>query len=74
MTWSSNTLRLYVDGTQVASRTTTGSYGTSTGPLMIGGTTTASNWFDGLVDEVRIYQRALSQSEITADMNSPVRP
>jgi hypothetical protein len=74
LTWSSNTLRLYVNGTLVTSRTTTGSYGTSTGPLVIGGTSTASNYFDGLLDEVRVYQRALSQSEIAADMNSPVRP
>ena len=74
LTWSSNTLRLYVNGTLVTSRSTTGSYGTSTGPLVIGGTSTASTFFDGLLDEVRVYQRALSQSEITADMNSPVRP
>jgi hypothetical protein len=74
LTWSANTLRLYVNGTLVSSRSTTGAYGTSTGTLRIGGTSTATAFFDGIVDEVRIYQRALSQSEITADMNSPVRP
>jgi hypothetical protein len=74
LTWSSNTLGLYVNGTQVTSRSTTGSFGTSTGTLRIGGTSTASAYFDGLVDEVRVYQRALTAAEITADMNSPVRP
>jgi hypothetical protein len=29
-------------------------------------------WFAGLIDEVRIYDRALSVSEIQADMNTPI--
>ncbi len=29
-------------------------------------------YFNGLIDEVRIYNRALTQSEIQADMNTPV--
>jgi hypothetical protein len=28
--------------------------------------------FDGIIDDVRIYKRALSQAEIQADMNTPV--
>ena len=58
----------------MSSRATTGAFGTSTGALRIGGTSTASAFFDGLIDEVRVYQRALPQAEITADMNSAVRP
>jgi hypothetical protein len=69
MTWASNTLRLYVNGTQVASRTTSGSLTTGTGPLRIGGNSFRSEWFDGRIDEVRVYRRALPASEIAADMN-----
>ena len=69
MTWASNTLRLYVNGAQVASRTTSGSLTTGTGPLRIGGNSFRSEWFDGRIDEVRVYHRALSASEISADMN-----
>ena len=29
---------------------------------------------DGGVDDVRIYNRALTQTEIQADMNAPVAP
>ena len=29
-------------------------------------------YFNGIIDEVRIYNRALSQSEIQADMNTPI--
>jgi hypothetical protein len=69
MTWVPNTLRLYVNGTQVASRTTSGSLTTGTGPLRMGGNSFRSEWFDGRIDEVRVYRRALPQSEIAADMN-----
>jgi hypothetical protein len=69
MTWSPNTLRLYVNGTQVASRSTSGSLSTGTGPLRLGGNSFRSEWFDGRIDEVRVYRRALPQSEIAADMN-----
>jgi hypothetical protein len=29
-------------------------------------------WFPGVIDEVRIYSRALTQTEIQTDMNTPV--
>jgi hypothetical protein len=31
-------------------------------------------YFGGVIDEVRVYSRALSQAEIQADMNTPVGP
>lgn len=36
------------------------------------GRRTGGYYFNGLIDEVRIYNRALSQSEIQSDMNTPV--
>ena len=36
------------------------------------GRRTGGFYFNGLIDEVRIYNRALSQSEIQGDMNTPV--
>src|SRR5207248_9607110 len=38
----------------------------------IGGDSVWGEYFDGLIDEVRIYNSALSQSEIQTDMNTPV--
>ncbi|MET0127876.1 MAG: LamG-like jellyroll fold domain-containing protein, partial [Solirubrobacterales bacterium] len=29
-------------------------------------------YFQGLIDEVRVYDRALTQADVQADMNSPV--
>ena len=55
-----------------AQLTTAGSIVTSTGPLRIGGNTIWGEWFSGLIDEVRIYNRALTPTEIQADMNAAI--
>ncbi len=67
-TYDGTTMRLYVNGVQVASAAQTGPIAPSSQPLTIG-----SNW-SGLIDEVRIYNRALSASQILTDMNSAVNP
>ena len=71
-TYDGANLRLYVNGTQVATRAVTGSMRASTGALRIGGNSTWGEWFGGLIDDVRIYNRALTPSEVQADMNTPV--
>ena len=38
-------------------------------PLRIGGNAIYGEWFTRRIDEVRIYNRALTQPEIAADMN-----
>ncbi|HSL21128.1 MAG TPA: LamG-like jellyroll fold domain-containing protein, partial [Vicinamibacterales bacterium] len=43
------------------------------GPLRIGGDGSADGFFSGVIDEVRLYARALSRDEIRADMGRPVR-
>ena len=71
-TYDGTTQRLYVNGTQVSTLATTGTIMTSTSPLKIGGNTIWSEWFNGLIDEVRVYGRALSASEIQTDMNASI--
>jgi hypothetical protein len=63
---------LFVNGTQVSSQTMAGSITASTGALRIGGNTVWGEYFAGLIDEVRIYNRALTAAELTTDMNAPV--
>ena len=65
-------MRLYVDGALVATQARTGSLLTSTGALRIGGNSIRSEFFSGVIDEVRVYDRALSAARITADMAVPV--
>ena len=60
---------IYLDGKPVVSGGTaiTDTYGTSTFPVNIGGGgifDATDNWFTGDVDEIAIYQRALSAAEV----------
>jgi chitodextrinase len=71
-TYDGATVRLYVNGVQVASRAQTGAIATSTNPLQIGGDSLYGQYFAGRIDEVRIYNRALSAAEIQNDMNNPL--
>jgi hypothetical protein len=73
-TYDGATLRLFVNGAQVATRTVTGNMIGSDGVLRIGGNAVWSEFFRGLIDEVRIYRRVLSAAEIQADMDAPVVP
>ena len=73
-TYDGSTLKLYVNGTQVSVKNLSGNMVASTGALRIGGNGIWSEWFQGKIDEVRVYRRALSASEVQADMNRPVVP
>ena len=68
------TARLYVNGTQAATAAISGTAVASPSPLRIGGNTIWNEWYGGLIDEVRIYNRALTAAEIGTDMNTPVAP
>jgi hypothetical protein len=56
----------------VASRHTTGSVKHTGNPLWLGGNHPYGEYFDGLIDEARVYDRALTEAEIRADMTTPV--
>jgi hypothetical protein len=71
-TYDGSSLSLYVNGRLVSTKPVIGSMSPSTGKLRIGGNTIRNEWFKGLIDEIRIYNRALSVAEIQADMNTRV--
>ena len=73
-TYDGLTWRFYVNGTQVATRAFTAAIPTSTGPLRLGGNNIWSEWFKGQLDEIRVYDRALSAAEVAADRDRPVTP
>ncbi len=68
VTYDGTNLKIYFDGVEVAARTVAGTLLSSTQPHRLG------DWLTGMLDETRIYRRALSPSEIAADMQSPVDP
>ena len=73
-TYDGGTLRLYVNGAQVASRALSGAMTISSSALRIGGNAIWGEYFKGLIDEVRAYNRALTAAEVGVDMNAPVIP
>jgi glucose/arabinose dehydrogenase len=74
VTYDGTTLRLFVNGTQVGTRAVSGALLTSTGALRLGGNSVWGEFFQGRLDEVRIYNRALTTTEIQADMNTAIQP
>ncbi len=72
-TYDGSRQRLFANGVQVGSRSQTGNLDVTTNPLRIGGNTVWSNlYFQGLIDEVRVYDRALTQTELQQAANEPV--
>ena len=69
---AANSARLYVNGVQVASATETRSPFGNTGTLTIGGSpvSAAPDFFPGLIDELTLYNRALTDAEIQGIFNA----
>lgn len=67
VTFVSGTQKAYLDGIEDGSQSTVSSIKTTTNPLNIGRQyRSATNYFNGLIDEVTIYNRALTPEEIKA--------
>jgi concanavalin A-like lectin/glucanase superfamily protein len=67
--------RIYVNGVEVANRVQTGPITVGTQPLRIGGNQSfGGEFFRGLIDEVRVYNRALTAAEIAADAGTAGTP
>jgi hypothetical protein len=68
MTYDGTTMRLFVNGEEVESRRQTGPAEVSAGKLRIGGNLVWGEWFRGQIDDVRIYDVAVGEAQINADM------
>ena len=73
LTYDGVRMRLYVNGAQVTERLLTGTITASTGVLRLGGNSVWSEFFQGQLDELRVYNRALGAAEIQADLSAPVQ-
>ncbi len=72
VTYDGSSLRLYVNGDQVGATAVSGNIPASSGPLRIGGNAVWGEWFAGRIDDARVYNRALTGTEIKTDMGTPV--
>jgi hypothetical protein len=70
--WNGTNLQLYVNGTLNASVAQSMTPAANTAPLYLGQFGGNVDRISGVIDEVRIYNRSLTQTEIQSDMNSPL--
>jgi hypothetical protein len=71
-TYDGSSLRLYVNGSLSTTFLVSGALAATADALRIGGNTIWGEYFRGLIDDVRVYNRALTSSEIGSDMTTPV--
>ncbi len=64
LTYDGTTMRLYVNGSQATTTNTSGTIVSGNNPLYIGGTS-LGEVFNGRIDEVRLYNRALSAADVS---------
>ena len=73
VTYDGSAVTLYVDGAAQGNAAATGAVGHTPNPFLIGAilfNNTPSNFMNGLVDEVSLYDRALAASEVQAIFNA----
>ena len=71
LTYDGSFMRLYLNGSLVDTTGTSQGNVPSTGPMEIGCADAFNEFFNGQIDEVRVYERALSQGEIEEEMEAP---
>jgi hypothetical protein len=70
-TYDGASRKIYVNGSLIKSKAQTGSITEANAPLKIGGDW-SGEMFTGAIDNVRLYNRALSATEIQSDMNTAI--
>jgi concanavalin A-like lectin/glucanase superfamily protein len=71
-TYDGTTLKIYRNGVLVGSRPLTGGLVTTSDPLKFGGNAVWGEWFNGTIDEVRVYNAARSATQVQSDMTTPI--
>jgi alpha-mannosidase len=71
-TWDGTAVRLYVNGALSVSAAQSITPAPNSQPLFIGQFGTGFDRLHGVIDEVRIYNRARVQADVQADMNTPI--
>jgi alpha-tubulin suppressor-like RCC1 family protein len=71
-TYSGSQLKVWVNGVLDGTASVTGSISATTEALSIGGDSVADQRFPGRLDEVRLYDIALTEAQINADMGASI--
>ena len=71
-TFDKKKIKLYINGTLQNSTSLTGSIKITNSKFFIGVNDNKTNFFDGILDEARLWNRALTETEIRNNMNKPL--
>lgn len=74
VTLNSSEVNMYINGVKVASNAVSGTLTTNTNNLLLGKVGNGPYPFDGVMDEVQIWNRALSAAEINSTYNASAYP
>jgi len=71
VTWDNSTVKLYINGQKQANENSSydGTIGTSSDQVGIGADRNGGSPFDGLIDDVKVYNYARTQAQIAYDYN-----
>ena len=72
LTYDGANVRFYVDGVLTGTTPATGTIASSATALTIGSDPFYGQYYAGLIDEIRIYNTALTQAQIQIDMATPI--
>jgi RHS repeat-associated protein len=72
ITYDGAELNMYINGSWVASEPASGTIESSDGDLVIGDDFDFHAYYDGTIDELRIYNTALTQTQVQYDMDTPI--
>lgn len=67
-TYDGSAIRLYVDAVLETSTPAVGAINTGTNPVVIGKNAAPTGWFAGGIDEVQIWNKALTQTDVINNM------
>lgn len=73
VTYDGATIRTYADGQLLATQVQSGQLQTSTHPLRFGGNAVWKEWFAGTLDEIRVWDSALTAEQLQHAMRTPIK-
>ncbi len=68
-TYNNSEMKVYVNGVLKNKLAINGAINISTAPLIIGNYNGGNSWFNGKIDEVRLYNRAITEEEVVKFYN-----
>jgi hypothetical protein len=71
-TYDGKTVKVYLNGVKQAEMNATAAVPANTATFVIGGTQDSRDWYSGMIDEFKLYNRGLTEDEVKSSMNGTI--